>query len=276
MLSINTNTGAMTALQYLNKTNSSLNDCETKVSTGLKVSSARDNGSSYAIAQNMRGDIGGCSAIKDSLNRGLCSIDVATSAGESISDLMIEMKEAALAASDTSLDTSSREAYNQDFMALRDQIASVVNNATFNGLNLLNNSVSLLTALSSPNGSRRITVLAQNFSFGATILGSAFTKGVTISTATMAAQMVSIVSKALVRIDAALSELSAGAKKYSIQLSFTQKLSDSLSTGVGNLVDADMATESANLTALQTKQQLGVQALSIANSSPQIILSLFQ
>jgi flagellin len=276
MLSINTNTGAMTALQYLNTTNSKLSTTEEHVSTGLKVATARDNGATYAIAQNMRGDIGGCSSIQDSLNRGLSAIDVATSAGESISDLMIEMKEKALAASDTSLDSASRNAYNQDFIALRDQIATVVSNASFNGLNMLDGSVSYVTALASANGTRRITVMAQNFSFGASVLGANFSSAVQIKSVTTAAQMVSIVSKALVRIDAALSELSAGAKKYSIQLTFTQKLSDSLTTGVGNLVDADMATESANLTALQTKQQLGVQALSIANSSPQIVLSLFQ
>ena len=276
MLTINTNTGSMTALQYLNQTSSKLSETETKVSTGLKVATARDNGATYAIAQNMRGDIGGCSSIKDSLNRGLSAIDVATSAGESISDLMIEMKEKALAASDTSLDSASRDAYNQDFLALRDQISAVVGNASFNGLNLLDGSVSCVTALASSNGTRRITVLSQNFSFGASILGSAFTSSVQINSVSLALKMVTIVAKALVNIDSALSKLSAGAKKYSIQLTFTQKLSDSLTGGVGNLVDADMATESANLTALQTKQQLGVQALSIANSTPQIILSLFQ
>lgn len=275
MLSINTNTGAMTALRYLNQTNGGLNDTETKVSTGLKVASARDNGATYAIAQNMRGDIGGGSAISDSLNRGLSAIDVATSAGESISDLLIEMKAKALAASDSSLDTASRDAYNQDFMALRDQIEIVVENASFNGLNLLNGSTMKVTALASSSGSRRITVLAQNFSFGGSILAN-MSSASTIGNMSAASAMVSIVTKALVNVDSALSKLSAGGKKYSIQLGFTSKLIDSLQTGVGNLVDADMATESANLTALQTKQQLGVQALSIANTSPQIILSLFQ
>lgn len=275
MLSINTNTGAMTALRYLNQTNGGLNDTETKVSTGLKVASARDNGATYAIAQNMRGDIGGGSAIEDSLNRGLNAIDVATGAGESISDLLIEMKAKALAASDSSLDTASRDAYNQDFMALRDQIEIVVENASFNGLNLLNGTTMKVTALASSSGSRRITVMAQNFSFGGSILAN-LSSASTISDMSTAEAMVSIVSKALVNVDAALSRLSAGGKKYSIQLGFTSKLIDSLQTGVGNLVDADMATESANLTALQTKQQLGVQALSIANTSPQIILSLFQ
>ena len=275
-ISINTNSSAMLALEYLNKTNSQIHKTETAVSTGLKVATARDNGATYAIAQNMRGDIAGCSSIEDSLNRGLSAIDVATSAGESISDLLIEMKQKALAAADTSLDTASRDAYNEDFKALRDQIATVVSNASFNGLNLLNNTATQVTALASSDGTRRITVSAQNFLLGGSVLGSSLTATSSIGGVTTAQKMVSVLKKALVSVDSALSKLSAGAKKYSIQLSFTQKLSDSLSTGVGNLVDADMATESASLTALQTKQQLGVQALSIANATPQIILSLFQ
>jgi flagellin len=275
-LSVNTNSSSMLALQYLNKTNGSITDTETAVSTGLKVASARDNGATYAIAQNMRGDVAGCSSIEDSLNRGLSAIDVALSAAQSISDLMIEMKQKALAAADSSLDSASRSAYNEDFVALREQIATVVGNASFNGLNLLDGSTSYVSAVASTDGLRRISVRAQNFSFGQTILGANFSTNATIGSAAMAEKMVSVIARALVNIDSSLSKLSAGAKKYSIQLTFTQKLSDSLNTGIGNLVDADMATESANLTALQTKQQLGVQALSIANSTPQIILQLFQ
>jgi flagellin len=275
-LSVNTNSSSMLALQYLNKTNSQITDTETAISTGLKVSTARDNGATYAIAQNMRGDVAGCSSIEDSLNRGLSALDVATSAGESISDLMIEMKQKALAAADTSLDSASRAALNEDFLALREQINTVVQNASFNGLNLLNGTTQAVSALASTDGSRRITVAAQCFSFGGSILGAAFGSNASIGSAAVAESMVSVIAVALVNIDSALSKLSAGAKKYSIQLTFTQKLSDSLETGIGNLVDADMATESANLTALQTKQQLGVQALSIANSTPQIILQLFQ
>ena len=276
MLSVNTNSSAMLALQYLTKTNAQISNTETAISTGLSVATARDDGATFAIAQNMRGDVAGCSSIEDSLNRGLSALDVAMSAGQSISDLMIEMKQKALAAADSSLDSASRDALNEDFKALRDQIATVVSNASFNGLNLLDGSTAQVTALASTDGSRRIAVSSQSFSFGGSILGTNFGEYASIGSATGATDMVSIVTKALVRIDSALSKLSAGAKKYSIQLGFTQKLSDSLSTGIGNLVDADMATESASLTSLQTKQQLGVQALSIANSTPQIILSLFQ
>jgi flagellin len=97
-----------------------------------------------------------------------------------------------------------------------------------------------------------------------------------ISTVSTAAAMVDTVESSLTAVNSALAELGSGSKKLSIQATFVQNLSDTLTTGIGNLVDADMATESAMLTSLQTKQQLGVQALSIANQSPQIALSLFQ
>ena len=95
MLTVNTNVGAMIALQYLNKTNAQLQETQNAVNTGLKVSSAKDDGATFAIAQNMRGDVAGYSAVKDSLNRGMSAVDVALSAGQSISDLMIEMKQKA-------------------------------------------------------------------------------------------------------------------------------------------------------------------------------------
>ena len=125
MLTVNTNVGAMIALQYLNKTNAQLQETQNAVNTGLKVSSAKDDGATFAIAQNMRGDVAGYSAVKDSLNRGMSAVDVALSAGQSISDLMIEMKQKALAASDQSLDTASRQALNEDFQSYRDQITSI-------------------------------------------------------------------------------------------------------------------------------------------------------
>src|SRR5271169_5321430 len=145
MLSVNTNNGAMVALQYLNNTNAQLTATENAINSGMKVASPADDGATFAIAQNMRGDVAGYSAVTDSLNRGTSSVDVALSAGQSISDLLIEMKSKALAASDTSLDTASRQALNEDFTALRDQIASVVSNASFNGFNLVDGSTTQIT-----------------------------------------------------------------------------------------------------------------------------------
>ncbi len=274
MLSVNTNVGAMTALQYLNQTQAQLAQTQTAINTGLKVSSAKDNGAVFAIAQNMRGDVAGYNAVSDSLNRGMSTVDVAMSAGQSISDLLIQMKQSALAASDTSLDTASRQAMNQDFIALRDQITTIVKNAVFNGFNMVNGSTTKITALASSDGTRRITVSTQNMSLSGSVVTLKATG--TISTAAKASTMVATIQTSLTNVNSALSRLSAGSKKFSIQLSFSQQLSDTLTAGIGSLVDANMAQESAMLTSLQTKQQLGVQALSIANQAPQSILSLFR
>ena len=274
MLSVNTNTGAMIALQYLNQTQADLAQTQSAINTGLKVSSAKDDGAIFAMAQNMRGDVAGYSAVTDSINRGMSTIDVAMSAGQSISDLLIEMKTKALAASDTSLDTTSRQAMNQDFMALRDQITTIVKNAVFNGYNLVDGSTQQISALASADGTRRITTGAENMSLSGSIV--TMSTGASISTQAGASVMVSIIQASLTNVDSALAKLSAGSKKFSIQLDFAQKLSDSLTGGIGHLVDADMATESAMLQSLQVKQQLGVQALAIANQAPQTILSLFK
>jgi flagellin len=275
MISINTNSGAMVALQYLNQTNSQLSQVQQAVSTGLKVSKAKDDGATYAIAQNMRGDVAGYSAVTDSLNRGMSTVDVGMSAGQSISDLLIQMKAKAIAASDSSLDTASRSALNEDFTALRDQITSIVDNASFNGTNLIDGSVTAgISALASSDGSHKITVASEDMSLGGSIVTVAATGS--ISTQSAASTMISTVETSLTNVNSALASLSSGSAKFSIQAGFVQKLSDALTTGIGNLVDADMATESAMLTSLQTKQQLGVQALSIANSAPQIALSLFR
>ncbi len=274
MLSVNTNSGAMIALQYLDQTNADLNATQNAINTGMKVASAKDDGAVFAIAQNMRGDVAGYGAVQDSLNRGMSTIDVAMSAGQSISDLLIEMKTKALAASDTSLDTTSRQAMNQDFIALRDQISTIVKNAVFNGYNLVDGSTTQLSALTASDGSHNITVQAENLSLSGSIV--TISTGASISTQAGASTMVAAIQASLTNVDSALAQLSSGSKKFSIQLSFASKLSDSLTTGIGHLVDADMATESAHLQSLQVKQQLGVQALSIANQAPQTILSLFK
>ncbi|MGN6148786.1 MAG: flagellin [Rhizomicrobium sp.] len=275
MISVNTNTGAMVALQYLDQTNASLMKTQNAINTGLRVASAKDDGATYAIAQNMRGDVAGYSAVTDSLNRGTSSVDVALSAGQSISDLLIEMKQKALAASDSSLDSASRDALNEDFTALRDQIATVVENAVFNGFNLIDGSNSGgISVLASSDGSKKITVAGQNMSLGGSIVSIGASDS--ISTQSTASAMVDTVETSLKAVNSALAQLGSGSKKLSIQATFVQNLSDTLQTGIGNLVDADMATESAMLQSLQVKQQLGVQALSIANQSPQVALSLFR
>jgi flagellin len=271
--SVNTNNAANTALQYLTQTQGQLNQTQSAINSGLKVADARDDGAVYAIAQNQRGNVAGYQSVLNSLNNATSAVDVALSAGQSISDLLIQMKAKALSAADSSLDTASRQAMNANFVALRDQITTIVKNAVFNGFNLVDGSTNQITALASSDGTRRVTTSAQKMSLSSTIVTVKTTN--TISTQAKASTLVSVIQSSLTNVNSALAKLSAGAAKFSIQATFAQKLSDTLTQGIGNLVDANMAQESANLQALQVKQQLGIQALSIANQAPQTILSLF-
>jgi flagellin len=272
--SVNTNNGAMVALQYLSATQGALNQTQSAINSGMKVANARDDGAIYAIAQNQRGAVAGYTSVINSINNATSSVDVALSAGQSISDLLIQLKAKALAASDSSLDTASRQALNANFTALRDQITTIVKNAVFNGFNLVDGSTNQITALASADGTRRITTQAQDMKLSGTIVTMKATS--TISTQAKASALVATIQTSLTNVNAALAKLSSGAAKFSIQGTFVQKLSDTLTQGIGNLVDANMAQESAMLQSLQVKQQLGVQALSIANQGPQTILSLFR
>ena len=272
--SVNTNQGALIALQNLNATNQELNSVQTRINTGLKVGSAKDNGATWAIAQNQRATSLSLNAVKDSLQRSQSTIDVAVAGGESVSDLLVQMKEKALAASESTLDTASRKALNDDFVALRDQIAKAVSNAEFNGTNLIKNGGSAVGALANASGSSTITIAAQDLSLG----GGNVTVGATssIGTASAASAMLTTIQTSIDNVSSALAKLGTGSKAIQSHLTFIGKLQDTIDAGVGNLVDADLAKESARLQALQTKQQLGIQALSIANASTSSLLGLFR
>lgn len=273
--SVNTNVGAMIALQNLSQTNSELTTVQNRINTGKKINSAKDNGAIWAIAQNQRAEMGALNAVKDSLQRGQSTVDVAMAAGESISDLLLQMKEKALAATDETLTSASRDALAEDFNSIRDQITSVIENAKFNGANLLDDSLSNgYKALASADGTSTIDVENQDMSLS----GSIVTLGASdsIGSVTDATDALALVDASIANVSAALAKMGTSSKAIGTHLTFVGKLQDSLEAGVGNLVDADLAKESARLTALQTKQQLGVQALSIANSSTSMLLGLFR
>jgi flagellin len=281
MTSVNTNVAAMMALQNLNATQADLATTQNRINTGMKVSSAKDDGAIWAIAQNQRATASSLDAVKDSLNRSISTVDVAMSAGTSISDLLSQMKSKALAASDVTLDTNSRTAMSQDFSSLREEIKSAIANATFNGANMITDSTgtspppTTVQALASADGKQSITVAAQDLSFGtAGALQSLATAS--LSTATISHALLTVIDSAIAKVSASLGSLGTGSKALTSHLTFIGKLQDSITSGVGNLVDADLAKESARLQSLQTKQQLGVQALSIANQSTSVLTSLFR
>lgn len=301
--SIHTNTSAMIALQNLNRTSDQLASTQSRVNTGLKVQGAKDNAAVWAVAQGQRADKGSLEAVTTSLNRATSIADVSLAAGEQISDILLEMKQKATAAADPSQSAATRASYDQEFQALLKSVQSFADNAIFDGANILDGAATTdMTFLASADGNETIAMKRQNLTLvglglaansydsnKATAAIDAWTDNAgTPENETLLNAAPDLLTQekakfALQRIDDAisvassrLSELGAQAKQIERHTTYVGKLSDSLEAGIGNLVDADLAKESARLQALQVQQQLGVQALSIANQAPQMILSLFK
>ncbi len=271
--SVNTNASALSALLNLNITTKDLETTQTRINTGLKISTAKDNAAIFSIAQKLRADLRGYNAVKQSLDRSISTTDIALAAAGAISDLLIEMKEKAVASADAGLDATSRTALNEDFEALRNQITIIVANAEFNGTNLIDSGTDAVVAITNPNATQTITIAHQDLTLGG---GNVIiTAAQTITTQTLAATALSDIDNSLALVNAVLTKLGAGGKALESQRVFADKISDTIEVGIGNLVDANMAKESANLQSLQVKQQLGIQALSSANQAPQSIWSLF-
>lgn len=196
-------------------------------------------------------------------------------AGESVSDLLVQLKEKVVAAMDTSLDATSRTALDSDFKSILRQITQVVDNAEFDGANLLDGSLgATIQFLANAEANSFITLASQNMSLGGSLITIPSTAS--IGTVTAATAVLSQLDASMGLVNQSLGNLGSQAKQIDAHLNFVSKLTDVLETGVGNLVDADLAKESARLQALQVQQQLGAQALSIANTAPQVILQLFR
>ena len=271
--SVNTNVGAMVALQNLNATNKDLGTVQSRINTGLRIATAKDNGSVWAIAQNQRADSNALNSVTASLQRGQSAVDVALNAGQAISDILVQMKEKAAAATDTGLTTASLTALNDEYVALRAQIDTIANNAEFDGVNLIDGNTDQIKALANSKATATIDVAHQALT---TTGNAAIASTLATITSAVTTTQIAKLDAAIQNVSSSLSKLGTGSKALDTHLTFIGKLQDTLDSGVGNLVDADLAKESAKLQALQTKQQLGVQALSIANQSSGSLLSLFR
>ena len=300
MNSINTNVGAMIALQALTDTQNQLGITQNRINTGLKIASAKDNGAIWAIAQTEKAQASSLDAVTNSLNNGKSVLDTTLQAGSQLTDILNQMRQKALAASDAGVDDASRTQYENEYTKLVQSYANVIASATFNGVNLVDNSSGSVAAIGSADGGIKVTSAHLKLN-AATIFASDGSLTLTAGTVTAPATTASVDSVAanaggswadgtganaaasLAVIDAAIKSVTQGLSSFGVdskavdnQLDLVSKLQDSLKTGIGNLVDANLAQESASLQALQTKQQLGVQALSIANQSTTILLGLFR
>ncbi|MFB2603191.1 flagellin [Rhizobium phaseoli] len=301
MTSINTNNSAMAALQTLRSINSNLETTQNSVLTGYRVDTASDNAAYWSIATTMRSDNKALSAVSDALGLGAAKVDTAYTAMDSAIDVVDEIKAKLVAATEDGVDKSKVQ---EEISQLQEQLMSIAQSASFSGENWVAGVDGTKSVVSSfvRDGSGAVSVKMTdyvldtsstgNVLFGMNggsietssgILGTADANGDSVYSLDITNFTTGQIQSALTTIESALSAMtSAGAQLGSIstridlQEDFVGALSDSIDSGVGRLVDADMEEESSKLSALQTQQQLAIQSLSIANSSSQNILSLFR
>lgn len=274
MSSILTNNGAMVALQTLKSINKDLTQTQNAISTGKDIANAKDNSAIWAISKVMESDVAGFTAVEDSLALGESTVAVASAGAEQITNLLNKIKEKVVAATGENVDYAKLGA---DVTELTNQVTSIINASQFNGMNLLNDDGTDLTVLSSIDRDSSNAVTASSI----TVTAVDFTSNLDLSdidvtdSTNAEASIANIEAHIQTAVDGAAA-LGASASRISDQREYVGKLTDAMKSGIGALVDADMEAASARLQALQTQQQLGVQALSIANQAPQTILSLFR
>ncbi|MEM9550350.1 MAG: flagellin [Pseudomonadota bacterium] len=274
MSSILTNNSAMVALQTLKSINADLGKAQNAISTGKDVASAKDNSAIWGISKVMESDIAGFDAVEDSLALGEATTQVALAGAEQITDILTEMKEKVVAATGENVDNAKLTA---DVNELKNQITSIISASQFNGANLLNTAGGDITVVSSLDRDAAGAVTAQNI----TVASVDFEANLDLTTVDVSsaaaadASLDDIETLIQTAVDGAAA-LGASASRIDDQKTFVGKVNDAMKSGMGAIVDADMEEASAKLSALQTQQQLGVQALSIANQAPQSILSLFR
>jgi len=272
--SINTNASSLLGVRNLQRTNSLQAKTQNEISTGKKVNSAKDNAAILSIAQLLKSDVAGLNSVKGSLDRAISTTDVALAAGDGVSNLLLELKEKAVTASDPGLDDVSRQALNEEFAQLRDQITSIVDNAEFNGTNAVKAGGDDIVAVTGADGQGAIQIDAQDLSLDGPNVTLGASQG--IGTVADAQAAVSAIEDSISNLSSSLSQLGAGASQLQETKDFTEALSNATEVGIGNLVDADLGRTSAAFEANRVKEALGIQALSISNQAPAAILSLFR
>jgi flagellin len=306
MSSIMTNTAAMTALKALQSTTKNIEATQQRISTGYRVAEASDNAAYWSIATTMRSDNSALSTVQDALGLGAAKIDVAYTAMNSAIEVVDAIKSKLVAAREPGVDRSKIQS---EITELQNQLVAVAGSASFSGENWLSvdssdasyaTTKSIVSSFTRANdGTVSVSTISVDITstelFDANdqsgILDSTFvTTGaaaVTVSVSTLDItvanindididDMISNVDAAFQQMTTSASNLGAFKKRIDMQVSFVNNLMDAIERGIGQLVDADMSEESTRLQALQVQQQLGVQALAIANSNAQTILSLFQ
>jgi flagellin len=267
-LSVNTNS-ALNVLVNLNLVDTPQSQGATAPASTGTVSSASP--SFLSVTQGTTSGQAGISLVQASLDRASSIADLASASGQSVADLLSQIKAKVATATDPSLSTAARTALSADFSTLVGQIGAVVSGASFDGVNLLNGASSAdVKFLAGSDGSTAASLTPQDLTVGGPniVLGA----DASIATPTAAAQTLAQVNQSLININGALSDLGTQAGQISDHSGFVSLLSNGAASATGDASDAD----GAQLQALQVQQQLTLQGGAIANAGPQYILSLFK
>jgi flagellin len=268
MSSVNTNIGALLAQKFLRSTASDLVTTQNRVSSGLRVSTVTDDASSFAVASGIRGDIKAYTAVAAALQGSTVAATVAISAGETISNRIGDIKAKLVQLSDESLSTASRDTYQADLDSMVAEVNDYLSQAEYNGRNLLGvDSGNNMVVVGNIDGS---SIEVRDNEVADLDFGGDITDNATAQTA------LTDLTAFKGTLDEALANLGSDVQRIRSQTEFIKQTEETVKIGLGALVDADLAKESANLTSLQVRQQLGVQAIGIANTSPQSMLGLFR
>jgi flagellin len=269
--SVNTNIGAMVALASLRTTTSALNSASKQVQTGYRVSDASDDASTFSVAQGIRGNLQAYQAVQSSLANGAGLGSVTQAALTSISNLVGNMQAKITQLADGGINSSQRTIYQNDFNAMTSQVANFIAQANYNGANLLSSGSAVKTFLSDTSGAA-LTMTSQS-SVNAAFVSFNGSSVTSASAATLALASLNTFSQA---VATSLGANAAETRTMNLQSGFVNAIVDATTTGLGAIVDADIGKASASVQALQVRQQLGIQALSIANQQPSVLLSLFR
>lgn len=278
--SVNTNIGAMIALQSLNRTNEALAASQKRVSTGFRVADAKDDGAVFAVAQSVRSDVMALTSANEQLGGAKGMLETTLSSLRNISDTMKSMKSILVKLADSNVTGDQRDQYIEQYNALAENIKSFIDDAGYNGKSLLKGFDNAGQYTATINVIRN--QLGQYYSISGTNASAQIYASVTIAAAITAGAAAALLTAgsafnlAFNRVGTLLNQFGSDFKYVENQIRFNKDKIDALEAGLGALIDADLAKESARLQALQIRQQLGVQSLGIANQAPQILLGLFR
>lgn len=273
MVTVNTSKGAMAAIQDLRVVGQTMAKSQTAIATGSKVSTVQGSASSWVLAKQTSSDISAYNRVIESIDRASAMLDTAMAAGEAIMDLLNQMKPGALQVWRTQATSATIDALNTDYERMKNQISSLIANASFDGANMLSASPASAIALGDADGNNKIEVGGVNFSFSGPILKMpAYSRIDSTWNASVAA---ADINSTMIALGNQMATWAAGAKRLENHRDLTTKIQLALDSSFSSMNDADFSTESAKLKAAQTREQLTTQAFSVANSTTRSALSLF-